>query len=139
MTSGVSVSETSVATRSPTWSPNGDSGPTSSTVPTSMPPEPVTGFCILPRSATRVSTSSRTREPSPACLCSSWRNDAASRLSRSTRTRTSSGHSSRRGVEPLRGLREHQTVVEDPVQPCRIAGGQVVTVDILRPVMMRTG
>ena len=27
----------------------GDSGPTSSTVPTSMPPDPVSGFCILPR------------------------------------------------------------------------------------------
>ena len=47
--SGVRVSETRVATRSPTARPSGLSGPTSSTVPTSMPPEPVTGFCILPR------------------------------------------------------------------------------------------
>ena len=61
MTSGVSVSETSVATRSPTCRPSGDSGPTSSTVPTSMPPEPVSGFCILPRVATMSSTSARTR------------------------------------------------------------------------------
>ena len=54
ITSGVRVSETRVATRSPTARPSVDSGPTSSTVPISMPPEPVTGFCILPRSATIV-------------------------------------------------------------------------------------
>ena len=47
----------------------------------------------------------RTPSPSPVVLRSSWRNDAASRLSRSTRIRTSSGHSSRPGVEPLSGLR----------------------------------
>ena len=100
MTSGVSVRLTRVATRSPTARPSGDSGPTSSTVPTSMPPEPVSGFCILPRVATMSSTSARTASPcfSPyfVCLRSSWRNDAASRLSRSTRIRTSSGHSSAR-------------------------------------------
>ena len=38
----------------------------------------------------------RTASPSPSCLAASWRNDAASRLSRSTRIRTSSGQSSRR-------------------------------------------
>ena len=43
-------------------------GPTSSTVPTSMPPEPVTGFCILPRVAMMSSTSARTASPSPPCL-----------------------------------------------------------------------
>ena len=96
MTSGVSVSETRVATRSPTDRPSGDCSPTSSTVPTSMPPEPVSGFCILPRAATISSTSARIRSPSPACLRSSWRYDAASRLSFSTRILTSSGHSSRR-------------------------------------------
>src|SRR6478735_8319030 len=100
MTSGVSVRLTSVATRSPTARPSGDSGPTSSTVPTSIPPDPVSGFCILPRVATMSSTSARTASPcfSPywVCLRSSWRNDAASRLSRSTRMRTSSGHRSAR-------------------------------------------
>ena len=96
MTSGVRVRETSVATRSPALRPSGDSGPTSSTVPTSMPPEPVSGFCILPRVATMSSTSRRTASPSSWCLRSSWRKDAASRLRRSTRMRTSSGHSSLR-------------------------------------------
>ena len=51
MRSGVRVSETRVATRCPTARPSGDSGPTASTTPMSMPPEPVTGFCILPRAA----------------------------------------------------------------------------------------
>ena len=97
MTSGVRVRETRVATRSPAWRPRGDSGPTSSTVPTSMPPEPVSGFCILPRVATISRTSRRTRVAVVlrAC-CSSWRKDAASRLRRSTRMRTSSGQSSLR-------------------------------------------
>jgi hypothetical protein len=66
MASGVSERDTKVATRSPPVSPSGLSGPTSSTVPMSMPPEPVTGFCILPRSATMASTSSRTAPPSTA-------------------------------------------------------------------------
>ena len=57
MTSGVSVSETRVATRSPTTRPSGEPSPTSSTVPTSIPPEPVTGLCILPRLRTISSTS----------------------------------------------------------------------------------
>ena len=48
--------------------PRGDSGPTSSTVPTSMPPEPVSGFCILPRVATISSTSRRTASPSCVVL-----------------------------------------------------------------------
>ncbi len=47
ITSGVRVSETSVATRSPTARPSGDSGPTSSTVPTSIPPEPGLGVLHL--------------------------------------------------------------------------------------------
>ena len=40
------------------------------------------------------STSARTAAPSPLCLSNSWRNDAASRLSRATSTRTSSAPSS---------------------------------------------
>jgi hypothetical protein len=62
----VSVRETSVVTRSPTARPSGESGPTSSTVPTSMPPDPVSGFCILPREATMSSTAARTLSPSPS-------------------------------------------------------------------------
>ena len=50
--SGVRVRETSDATRSPgrTRSAAGWRGPTALTSPRSIPPEPVTGFCILPRS-----------------------------------------------------------------------------------------
>ncbi len=123
MTSGVSVRETRVATRSPTRRPSGDSGPTSSTMPMSMPPEPVTGFCILPRSRTIASTSSRTAAPSPACFSRSWRKDAASRLSRSTRTRTSSGHSSRRVSSRSRGLRQRSRGRQHPVRADRITCG----------------
>ena len=105
ITSGVRVSETSVATRSPTARPSGDSGPTSSTVPTSMPPEPVTGFCILPRLGDDLEHLARARRrrppPSPVCA-SSCRNDAASRLSRSTRDPHLVGPELAAGVEPLR-------------------------------------
>ena len=59
MTSGVRLSDTRVAIRSPGARPSGESGPTSSTTPVSIPPEPVTGFCILPRSATMPSTAAR--------------------------------------------------------------------------------
>ncbi len=40
-------------------------GPASSTTPVSMPPEPVTGFCILPRLATISSTAARIAAGSP--------------------------------------------------------------------------
>src|SRR6266702_1529982 len=44
ITSGVRLSETRVAIRSPGARPSGESGPTSRTVPVSIPPDPVTGF-----------------------------------------------------------------------------------------------
>ena len=72
-TSGVRDRDTRVATRSPTARPSGLFGPTSATVPTSIPPDPVTGFCILPRLATMSSTSARTASPSPWCFSASWR------------------------------------------------------------------
>ena len=101
----------------PTRRPSGESGPTSSTTPTSMPPEPVTGFCILPRAATISSTSARTAAPSPPCLVASWRKDAASRLSRSTRIRTSSAPMAGSVVEALGGLRQRAGRLQDAVQP----------------------
>ena len=80
-----------VATRSPGLRPSVDSGPTSSTTPISMPPEPVTGLCILPRVLMISRTRCRTARPSPPASSRSWRKLAASRLSRSTAMRTSSG------------------------------------------------
>ena len=83
-------------------------GPTSSTVPTSMPPEPVTGFCILPRVGDDVEhRGADARRRRRRGLRSSWRKDAASRLSRSTRIRTSSGQSSRRVSRRSRRLGQH--------------------------------
>ena len=90
----------------PARSPSGDCGPTSATVPMSMPPDPVTGFCILPRVATMSSTSARTASPSSACFSRSCRKDAASRLRVSTSMRTSSGHSSGEASRRARGLRQ---------------------------------
>ena len=49
MTSGVRERDTKVATWSPARAFPGKSGPMSFTRPSSMPPEPVTGFCSLPR------------------------------------------------------------------------------------------
>ncbi len=66
MASGVSVSETRVAIRCPGSRPSGESGPTSSTVPVSMPPDPVTGFCILPRVAMISPTAALILSGSPA-------------------------------------------------------------------------
>jgi hypothetical protein len=89
--SGVRVRETRVATRCPAASPSGESGPTASTTPMSIPPDPVTGFCIFPRLPTISSTAAWTASPSPPWASRSCRKDAASRLSRSTAMRTSSG------------------------------------------------
>ena len=117
MTSGVSVSDTRVATRSP------DRRGRAATP--GRPPRrcrrasrrsrsPGSASCRGPRR----SRAPRRAPPSPAppCVRSSWRNDAASRLSRSTRTRTSSGHSSGRVSRRCGGLRQHRRLVQDPVQ-----------------------
>ena len=66
MTSGVRVRETRVAMRWPGARPSGESGPACSTVPVSMPPDPVTGFCILPRVAMISSTAALILSGSPA-------------------------------------------------------------------------
>ena len=89
--SGVRLRETRVATRSPAASPSGDAGPASSTTPVSIPPDPVTGFCIFPRPVMMSSTALRMAAAEPPVDSRSWRYDAASRFSRSTATRTSSG------------------------------------------------
>ena len=58
--SGVVVSEMSVTRRSPTATSE-RAEPTSDTRPIRTPPEPVTGFCILPRAATMARTCSLRR------------------------------------------------------------------------------
>ena len=61
----MSESEASVATRSPAAKPRAAGGrPTQITRPSSMPPEPVTGLCCLPR----VSTVWRTSSAMPSSL-----------------------------------------------------------------------
>ena len=90
-TSGVRLSETSVAILSPGASPSGEPLPASSTTPVSIPPEPVTGLCILPRLVMISRTAALIASGLPLLASRSCRNDAASRFSRSTRTRTSSG------------------------------------------------
>ena len=107
MTSGVSVSETSVATRSPTARPSGDSGPTSSTVPTSIPPEPVTGFCILPRAATMSSTSAADRVPVAAVLALELAERRGVEVEPLDPDPDLVGPELASGVEPLRRLRQH--------------------------------
>ena len=121
MTSGVSVSETSVVTWSPTSRPMLASRPTSATVPVSMPPEPVTGLCILPRLRTMSRTSARTAWPSPPCLLE--------QLAERRRVEVEPGHVDpdlvgpelRVGVEPLGRLRQHTGRAQHPVQSGRVA------------------
>ena len=112
-----------MAIRSPGARPSGESGPTSATTPVSMPPDPVTGFCILPRAATMPRTAPRSaaaRLPPPfgpsAAASVSWRNEAASRFSRSTRTRASSGHSSGLGSSRHAACGSAPAGLDDPVQ-----------------------
>ena len=69
---GVNERDTNVATWSPTASPSGLCSPTSATVPMSMPPEPVTGFCIFPRVATMSRTAAFSAAPSVPPPGSRW-------------------------------------------------------------------
>ncbi len=97
--SGVSVSETSVAMRSPgaRSSAAGLRGPTARTRPMSIPPEPVTGLCILPRSRTIRPTSSPMRaasRPTSSEICLKL---AESMLRASTSMESSSSPSGRSG------------------------------------------
>src|SRR6185369_6046788 len=71
--SGVRVRETRVATRWPGVRPSGELGPTSSTVPVSIPPLPVTGFCILPRVVMMSRTARRILSGSAEYASRSWR------------------------------------------------------------------
>jgi hypothetical protein len=83
----VSVSDTRVATRSPTATPHlravaAASTPIQVTRPSSMPPDPVTGFCILPRSRTISAMRAPTRAASPPCSSAICRIDAESDIQR---------------------------------------------------------
>ena len=69
--SGVSDKDTNEATRSPTWGdPSPEGGATWRTRPTSIPPEPVTGLCCLPRAATVRRTMWATPSSGPSAACS---------------------------------------------------------------------
>ena len=125
MTSGVRVSETRVATRSPTARPSGESGPTSSTVPTSMPPGAGLGVLHL-AAARRRSSSTAARTASP-----STRRRGVGALELAERRGVEVepldpdphlvGPQLAAGVEALGGLGQHQRAVEHPVQAGRIA------------------
>ncbi len=99
---GVSVSETSEATGIPSdrRRASGWFGPICAISPSSIPPDPVTGFCILPRSRTMRAICWRSGSPVSASACRSWRNEAES--IESARTETASSFSSARGVASSR-------------------------------------
>ena len=122
MTSGVRVRETRVATRSPALRPRGDSGPTSSTVPTSMPPEPVSGFCILPRVSTISRTSRADLVAVVVVLLLQLAEGGGVEVEALDADADLVGPQLLAGVEPLGGLREDDGLVENSVQPGRVAG-----------------
>jgi hypothetical protein len=80
-----------------------------------MPPEPVSGFCILPRAATIASTARRTASPSAVGAL-----ELAERRGVEVEPLDPDpdlvGPQLLAGVEPLGRLRQHDAVVEDPVQ-----------------------
>ena len=91
------------------------------TVPISIPPEPVTGLCILPRSATIDSIAAAMAAGSPPVASRSWRKEAESRFSRSTSDQQLGVGDPGVVVQPLRGLGEDARAVEHAVQA--VAGG----------------
>ena len=130
MTSGVRVSETRVATRSPTARPSGDAGPTSSTVPTSMPPEPVSGFCILPRVATmleHLGADAAVDRPSRRVLALELAERRGVEVEPLDADPDLVGPQLAAGVEPLGRLGSTTRVVEHPVQSGRIARSRAAT------------
>ena len=88
ITSGVSVKDTSVAMRVPTAGA-ARSAPRAVTVPTSIPPDPVTGLCILPAPATISVMRSRMASASPPASVRSWCQEAESTFRYSTSISTS--------------------------------------------------
>ncbi len=91
MRSGVSVSDTSEAIRSPAFTParSASCSPTARTRPMNIPPLPVTGLWCLPRSSTSARTWAATADGSPPLASTICRNDAESILSASTSQRIS--------------------------------------------------
>ncbi len=122
MTSGVRVRETRVVTLSPGRRPSGDRSPTSSTVPTSMPPEPVSGFCILPRAATISRTSRRTFVAVAVVLALELAERRGVEVELLDADPDLVGPQLAAGVEALGGLGQDQGLVEHAVQAGRIAG-----------------
>ena len=116
ITSGVRLSDTRVAIRSPGARPSGESGPDSSTTPVSMPPEPVTGFCILPRSADDAEHLRRMAGAPPpvglAQLAEGCGVEVQPLHAHPHLVRPQAGA----GVQPPGRLREHARRVQHPVQ-----------------------
>ena len=84
-----------------------------------MPPEPVTGFCILPRSATMASTASRTAVAVPAVLGGELPVGGGVQVERLHPDPHLVRPDLGAGVEPAGRLRQHTGGVQDPVQPDR--------------------
>ena len=85
----------------------------------SMPPEPVTGFCILPRVAMISSTSARTAAPSPPCLLRQLPEARRVEIEPLDRDPHLVGADPRIGVQAPGGLRQHPGRLEHPVQSDR--------------------
>ena len=83
--SGVSVSDASVDDpRRPARAGSAKRSPTAATVPVRMPPESVSGLCILPRAATISAIRAAIASGSPSARSRIWRCEVESRQSRST-------------------------------------------------------
>ena len=148
MTSGVSVSETSVATRSPDR--EAERRVRADLLDGADEHAAGAGLGVLHLAAggddvEHLGADARVDRRRRACARSSWRYDAASRLSRSTRIRTSSGHSSARVSSRWAACGSTTGVVEDPVQAGRITvtgghgGGSSVDSGVLDRKILRRG
>ena len=87
-----------------------------------MPPEPVTGFCILPR----VADDGEDRGAHRVAVAAVRALELAERRGVEVEPLDADPHlvgpQLAAGVEPLGRLGQHAAVVQDPVQPGRIAG-----------------
>ena len=81
-----------------------------------MPPDPVTGFCILPRSATMSSTAARMASADAAGGFPQLAVGRGVQVQPVHRDPDLVGPDHRAGVQPPGGLRQHPGGLEHPVQ-----------------------